>query len=108
MNTGSMQMSGLQHQHIRAQGMLGNMGNSQQGMGQTMGQGQVMSQQSPIAQMGNLNQQMMNHLQQQQQQQAIMHQNSNQVCFYPLTFYKEESSYRDDRKHDIDKYDYRI
>lgn len=73
-NTGSMQMTALQHQQMRSQGMVTtNMGQNPMGQNQSMGQ--------PGPQMGpaqlNMNQQIMTH----SQQQSLLQQNATQVCF---------------------------
>lgn len=81
MNSGNMQLSALQHQQLRTQQGLVSGGNmsGQHGMGQSMAQSQVIAghTNNPMAQMNNMNQQMLSHM---QQQQNIMQQNS-QVSF---------------------------
>lgn len=77
MNSGTMQMSALQHQQMRSQQTMvsGGVGPGQQSLGQSMPQSQVMGQ-GQMTQMNSINQQMI-HLQ--QQQQNVMQQNNSQV-----------------------------
>ncbi|XP_031333196.1 neurogenic protein mastermind-like [Photinus pyralis] len=81
MNTGTMQMTGLQHQQMRTQGMLsGGLG------GQSMAQNQGLGQ-NPM-QMNNINQQML-HM---QQQQALMQQqSSNQMSLTNMSMQQSQS-----------------
>ncbi|KAK5649778.1 hypothetical protein RI129_000807 [Pyrocoelia pectoralis] len=82
MNTGNMQMTGLQHQQMRTQGMIsGGLG------GQSMSQNQGLGQ-NPI-QMNNINQQMLSHM---QQQQALMQQqSSNQMSLTNMSMQQSQS-----------------
>lgn len=73
MNTGTMQMTALQHQQMRTQQQTV-VAPGQQNLGQPMAQSQVMGQ-GQMTQMNSINQQMM-HL---QQLQNVMQQNNSQV-----------------------------
>ncbi|KAF5294671.1 hypothetical protein FQA39_LY02803 [Lamprigera yunnana] len=78
MNAGNMQMTGLQHQQMRSQGLVSG------GLpGQNMGQPQ-----NPM-QMNNINQQMLTHM---QQQQALMQQqSSNQMSLSNMSMQQSQS-----------------
>ncbi|KAK4883013.1 hypothetical protein RN001_006332 [Aquatica leii] len=82
MNTGNMQMTGIQHQQMRTQGMVST-GMQGQNMSQPQGLGQ-----NPM-QMNNINQQMLSHM---QQQQAIMQQqSSNQMSLSNMSMQQTQS-----------------